>query len=262
MWEGGSFRGTFRQPDDLQDGVTRALHDVTLANATGPVDERDMMTRALAMFAPENRNQVIPAMLELVVVGGPNQRISRPAEMEAPQLAGHLEQTALYGESRMLDRSLGVISGLDGSDLVLRQERGASIRLTEQGSIAVRLPLDEPRSARGFDPMSGMVLVEETVKERTSIVLAYVAAVLDHLDRTQRLTHLAIALRIVGADHRGWRTRAQHAANTTSIQIGHGGMGEREPITLSARRAALGLDRSALIADLLVPLRRQFPVAS
>ena len=260
-WEGGLFRGTFRHPEDLQDGVTRALHDVTLANATGPVDEREMMARAIAMFMPESRNQVTPAMLELVVVGGPSQRILRPAEMEAPQLAEHLEQAALYGDSRLLDRSLGVISGLDGPDLVLRQERGGSIRLTEQGSLVVRLPLDEPRSARGFDPMSGMVIIEETVEERIGVALAYVGGALDRIDRTQRLTHLAVALRIAGVEHRGWRTRAQHAANTTSIQIGHGGMRERQPITLMARRAVLGLDRSALIQDLLVPLRRQFPVA-
>ena len=260
-WEGGLFRGTFRRPDDLQDGVTRALHDVTLANATGPVDEREMMTRALAMFAPESRNQVVPAMLELVVVGGPNQRILRPAEMEASELTEQLEQSALYGESRLLDRSLGVISGLDGPDLLLRQERGASIRLTELGSVVVRLPLDEPRSARGFDAMSGMVIIEERVKQTIGVALAYVAGVLDRIDRTQRLTHLAIALRIAGADHRGWRTQAQHAANATSIQIGHGGMRERQPITLMTRRAALGLDRSALIEDLLVPLRRQFPTA-
>jgi hypothetical protein len=260
-WEGGLFRGTFRHPEDLQDGVTRALHDVTLANATGPVDEREMMARAIAMFMPESRNQVTPAMLELVVVGGPSQRILRPAEMEASQLAEHLEQAALYGDSRLLDRSLGVISGLDGPDLVLRQERGASIRLTEQGSLVVRLPLDEPRSARGLDPMSGMVIIEETVEERIGVALAYVGGALDRIDRTQRLTHLAVALRIAGVEHRGWRTRAQHAANTTSIQIGHGGMRERQPITLMARRAVLGLDRSALIQDLLVPLRRQFPVA-
>jgi hypothetical protein len=213
------------------------------------------------MFMPESRNQVTPAMLELVVVGGPSQRILRPAEMEASQLAEHLEQAALYGDSRLLDRSLGVISGLDGPDLVLRQERGASIRLTEQGSLVVRLPLDEPRSARGLDPMSGMVIIEETVEERIGVALAYVGGALDRIDRTQRLTHLAVALRIAGVEHRGWRTRAQHAANTTSIQIGHGGMRERQPITLMARRAVLGLDRSALIQDLLVPLRRQFPVA-
>lgn len=260
-WEGGLFRGTFRHPEDLQDGVTRALHDVTLANATGTVDEREMMARAIAMFVPESRNQVTPAMLELVVVGGPSQRILRPAEMETPQLAEHLEQAALYGDSRLFDRSLGIVGGLDGSDLVLRQERGASIRLTEQGSVGMRLPLDEPRNVRGFDPMSGMVVIEETVKARIGIALAYAAEVLNRIDRTQRLTHLAIALRIAGVEHRGWRTRAQHAANTTSIQMGHGGMRERQPITSMVRRAALGLDRSALVEDLLVPLRRQFPAA-
>lgn len=260
-WEGGLFRGTFRHPDDLQDGVTRALHDVTLANATGPVDEREMMARALAMFAPENRNQALPAMLELVVVGGPGQRILRPAEMEAPQLVEHLEQVALYGDSRLFDRSLGVISGLDGSDLVLRQEGGASIRITEQGSVSLRMPLDRPRSARGFDAMSGLVVIEETVKEGIGIALAYAAGVLEKIDRTQRLTHLAIALRIAGAEHRGWRTLAQHAANTTSIQIGHGGMRERQPITSMVRRSVLGLDRSAMVEDLLIPLRRQFPTA-
>lgn len=260
-WEGGLFRGIFVGPDDLQDGVTRALHDITLANATGPVDEREMMARATGMLAPENRNQVVPAMLELVVVGGPSQRILRPAELEAAQLAEHLEQSALYGGSRLFDRSLGVTSGLDGSDLILRQDRGASIRLTELGSLALRLPLDESRGGRGYDPMSGMVVIEEAVKEKIGTALAYSASALERIDPTQRLTHTAIALRISGAEHRGWRTRAQHAANTTSVQMGHGGGRERQPITLLVRRAALGLDRTALVEDLLVPLRRQFPAA-
>ena len=40
-------------------------------------------------------------------------------------------------------------------------ERGANIRLTEQRSVVVRIPLDEPRSQRrGMDYMSGMVIVE------------------------------------------------------------------------------------------------------
>lgn len=261
-WEGGLFRGGFVNPDDLQDGVVRALHDVTLANATGPVDEREIMATAIGMFAPENRNQVTAAMLELAVVGGPRQRILRPAEMEAAQLAEQLEQSALYGDSRLFDRSLGVSSGLDGSDLVLRQDRGASIRLTEQGSVALRLPLDESRGARGYDPMSGMVVIEESVKEKIGTGLSYAANVLERIDPTQRLTHLALALRISGAEHRGWRTRAQHVANSTSVQMGHSGMRERQPISSIVRRAALNLDRGALIEDLLVPLRRQYPAAN
>jgi hypothetical protein len=129
-WEGGLFRGSFVGLDDLQDGVTRALHDVTLANATAPVDEQEMTARATALLEPENRNQVTPAMLELVVVGGPRQRILRPSELEAPGLAEQLEQSALYGGSRLFDRTLGTASGLDGADLILRQERGAAVRVT------------------------------------------------------------------------------------------------------------------------------------
>lgn len=262
-WEGGLFRGGFVGVDDLQDGVTRAVHDVTLANATAPVDEQEMTVRATAMLEPENRNQVTPAMLDLVVVGGPRQRILRPAELEASSLAEQLEQSALYGESRLFDRTLGTASGLDGSDLVLRQERGAAIRVTEEGSISLRLPLDEQHPlGRGFDGTSGMVILEEAVQQRLGTALDFAAGVIDRVDRTQRLTHLIVTARLTGVEYRGWRTRAQHASNPNSVQMGHGGMRERPPIILAIRRAALGLDRAALIEDILVPLRRQFPIAS
>lgn len=72
-------------------------------------------------------------MLNLVVVGGPRQRILRSAELEAPELAEQLEQSALYGDRRLFERTLGTASGLDGSDLALRQERGAvTANLAEQ----------------------------------------------------------------------------------------------------------------------------------
>ncbi|MBT2189194.1 DUF4062 domain-containing protein [Sphingobium nicotianae] len=261
-WEGGLFRGSFIAPDDLQDGLTRALHDVTLANATAPVDEQEMVASAIAMLPRENRNQATSAMLELVVVGGPRQRILRPVELEDEGLAERLEQSALYGKNRLFDRSLGTTSGLDGADLILSQERGASIRLTEHGSIAVRVPLDEPRSqGRGMDHMSGMVIIEESVQNRLGMALDFAAEIIDHIDRTQRLTHLVIAVRLSGVEYRGWRTQAQHAARPNSMQLGMGGERERPPVTLTTRRAALGLDRTVLVEDILIPLRRQFPSA-
>ena len=262
-WEGGLFRGGFVAADDLQDSVTRALHDVTLANATGPVDEQEMAARALAMLPPENKNHVTLVMLELIIVGGPRQRILRPVELEDQGLAERLEQSALFGKNRLFDRSLGTASGLDGADLVLGQERGASMRLTEHGSIAVRVPLDDPRSQRrGLDHMSGMVIIEESVQHRLGVALDYAAEIIDHIDRTQRLTHLAVAVRLTGVEHRTWRTQAQHAASSSSVQMGIGGMRERLPVTLTVRRAALGLDRTVLIEDILIPLRRQFPSAA
>lgn len=50
-WEGGLFRGAFVGVDNLQDGITRALHDETLANTTAPVDEQEITARAVAMLA-------------------------------------------------------------------------------------------------------------------------------------------------------------------------------------------------------------------
>jgi len=83
--------------------------------------------------------------------------------------------------------------------------------------------------------------------------------IIDHIDRTQRLTHLVVAVRLTGVEHRGWRTEAQHAASPSSMQLGIGSDRERPPVTLTIRRAALGLDRTVVIQDLLIPMRRQFP---
>ncbi|MCW2349157.1 hypothetical protein [Sphingobium sp. B12D2B] len=113
-----------------------------------------------------------------------------------------------------------------------------------------------------MDYMSGMVIVEETVHHRLGVAFDFAAETIDHIDRTQRFTHLIIALRLTGVEHRGWRTQAQHAASPNSVQMGIGGERERLPIILTVRRAALSLDRNILIEDLLVPLRRQFPSAT
>ena len=259
-WEGGLFRGGFATPDELQDGITRALHDHTLTNAVGPVDDKEMAGRAAALIPTENRNQVTSTFLDLAIVGGPLQRVLRPVDLEAQQLTEHLQQSAMFGDHRLFDRTRGSESRLDGADLVVRQDRGASIRLTEQGSVAIRLPLDEPPTGqRGFNPMAGMmVIVEEDVQQRLTTGLAYAAALIERVDPTQRLTRIAIAARIAGAQYRAWRTRAQNAASPNSVQIGHMGQEERRPIVVNVARAALRLDRTSLIEDIVVPLRRQF----
>lgn len=76
-WEGGLFRGGYSTTDELQDGVTRALHDYALTNAVGPVDEQEMIARAHELLPPENQNQVSSAFVDVAVVGGPRQRILR-----------------------------------------------------------------------------------------------------------------------------------------------------------------------------------------
>ncbi len=254
-WEGGLFRGGFRDADDLQAAVTRALHDMTLANATGPVDEQEIIARAIALLPQQNRNTVEGPFVDVAIAGGPRQQLLRPVQMEAPELADRLLQDALFGVDRFFDRAAGTDSGLEGADLILAQQRGASLRVDEQGSMVLRLPATEPRARDGFGGLPA--IIEETVQQRIAIALGFVAAQLEQIDRTERITHVAIAIRISGSEYIGWRTRAEHAASPNSMTMGMGN-GERGPVTAFRRRAALRLDRTRLVEDLVVPLRRQW----
>jgi hypothetical protein len=256
-WEGGLFRSGFIDAADLQDGITRALHDFTLANAVGPIDQDQLVSQAVALIPQDQRGQSSSTSLEVSIVGGPTQRTLRPLQMEDPALGEHLEQSALYGENRLFDRTRGSVVNLDGSDLVVGQERGASIRLTEQGSMLFRLSLEDAESRDRMGGFGGLVIIEEVVRERLGAALGYAAATIERIDPTQRLTHLGVAAHISGAQYRAWQTRARQAASSGCMQMGMG-QEERSPITMVVRRAGLRLDQTPLIEDILVPLRRQF----
>jgi hypothetical protein len=258
-WSGGLFRGGFDGPEDLQAGIIRALHDVSLATAVGPLDQDELIRRAEAFMPTERRNDPGEPFLHLALAGGPTQRILRPVELEAPQLAEEMLQTALFGEHRFFDRSKGSDTRLLDSDLVVRQDRGSSIRLNEQGALSLRLPLEEAREGRGSAFGGMMVVIQEMVEKQLAIGLAYASATIERIDPTQRLTHVAIAAYVSGADYRAWRTRAQNMASPNSIQVDPTGGAGRRPVTIVVPRAALRLDRSAVVEDLLVPIRRQFP---
>jgi hypothetical protein len=260
-WEGGLFRSGYETPNDLYPGIIRALHDVTLNNAVGPVDEGDLIARAEAQLPAEVRNQVTPVYLNIALACGPRQQILRPSEIEAEALAEGLQQEAMFGAHRLFDRTLGARAELVNGSLVLQQDGGASICLTETGSITLRLPLDRPsrRGHSSFDGMVGSVIIEEDVRHNLTVALSYTGALIERLDATQRFTHVAISTRIAGAEFRAWRTHAQHAASPNSVQMGMGGSRDRTPVSVVVRRAALRLDRTNLIDDILVPLRRQFP---
>lgn len=107
--------------------------------------------------------------------------------------------------------------------------------------------------------MDGMVIIEEDVHAQLGNAIGYAADVLTHIDSTERLTHLAIAVTISDAEYREWRTRAQHSVTPGSMQVSHRNNREQLPVSVSVRRAALRLGRADLIEDLVVPLRRRFP---
>ena len=240
--------------------MIRALHDNAVATVIGAVDPEVLAKRATSLIPPESRNMVSAATLDVAIAAGPTQRILRPVEIEASALADSMLQTALFGQNPIFDRALGNEVGLAESELTIAQERGGSLRLDEQGSLLVRLPLDGTERRRSGMDMGGMmVLVEEVIQAKLSTAIGYAAAAIEHIDPTQRITDVAIAARISGAEYRAWRTQAQHAASPGSVTIGYNGNRERLPVVTVQRRAALRLDRSRLVEDLLVPLRRMFP---
>lgn len=257
-WESGLYRAGFTDADDLNAAVVRALHDVAMSDAIGAADPEEMSRRALALIPPENRNVVTGATVDIAVASGPRQQVLRPVEIEDSSLAEKLLQAGLFGTDRLFVSSLGNDIHLEGGALVIRQERGASFTLREDGSILIRQPLDEPTSGRGWDMGGHMVVVQEVVQARLTTALSFSSMVLDQIDRTERITDLAVAATIAGAEYRAWRTRAQNEANPGSVTIGMGGR-ERGPVVKTVRRAALRVDRERLVEDVLVPLRRQFP---
>ena len=252
-WESGLFRGGFRTVDELRQAITRALYDHALANATGPFDQNEMAQRALALIPQERRNYHSgTATLNLAVAGGPRQPILRPAEIEQRSLADALLQRALFGDHRLFELSAGgVQQGMDGDSLVLGQERGPRISLNEQGSISISLPIKRPNR------MMLPELIHEVVMEQLTGALGYAAWILDHIDSTQRLTHVAIAAGLTGADNMAWRTQRESDANPNSVSLGMGN-NERTPVETSQTRAALRLNGPQIVEDLVVSLRRQW----
>ena len=256
-WESGLYRAGFTDSDDLNAAVVRALHDVAMNDAVGAADPDEMARRALALIPPENRTTVTGAMIDVAVASGPRQQVLRPVEIEDGALSQQLLQAGLFGSDRLFDQSLGNDVGQDGGALVIRQDRGASFMLTEDGSILIRQPLDQPRNGRGWEVAGHMVILQEAAQLRLTTALSFASMVLELIDRTERVTDVAVAASIAGAEYRAWRTRAQNDASPSSVTIGMGG-GERGPVVKTVRRAALRIDRGRLVEDLLVPLRRQF----
>jgi hypothetical protein len=249
-WESGLFRTGFRTAADLRQAMTRALHDHALANATGQIDQTEMAEHAAAMLPAERRNYSGRGSLGLAVAGGPCQSILRPVEIERSTLSNALLQRALFGEPPVFDTALGNESAIEENALVITQDRGAQIVLNEQGSIGLTLPV---KSNSRMMPE----LIHEEVLAHFVAALAYASWVLDHIDPTQRLTHVAIAAVITGADHLPWRTQRESDASPNSYSLGDRSA-DRAPVQIGQSRAALRVNAANIVEDLVVSLRRQW----
>lgn len=256
-WQTGHFRESFKTADELRNLATRAIHDFQLANAAGPLDAGAVSAAALELLPKARRNsQVSSPTLHVAIASGPIQRLLRPAELEAPSLADAIHQQALFAEPKLFSKSKGVESRMNGSVLVLEQERGAQIQLGEDGSLLLSLPLDrrdaDRRSGFGF-----LAVIEEEVMRDLGAALAFGAWVLDKIDPTQRVTHVALAASIETSDHMGWRTQAEQDASPNSGTMRMNGAQQRPTSSTDRPRAALRFQAAELAEDLMVPLRRQ-----
>ncbi|MGI4757638.1 MAG: hypothetical protein ACRYGF_12415 [Janthinobacterium lividum] len=250
-WESGLFRSGFTTADELRQTITRALYDHALANVTGPIDQKEMALRAVSLLPTERRGYSGgTASLNLAVTGGPLQSILRPVEMEKRSLADALTQRALFGEHRLFDLTLGVKAGMNGDDLLLSQERGGQVTLNEQGSIYISMPMQ--RSNKMMPE-----LVYEVIQAQFSDALDYASWTLDFIDKTERLTYVAIAANLTGAEHMAWRTQRESDANPNSMSMSMGN-NEKALVQTSQTRAALRLNAAHIVEDLIVPLRRQW----
>lgn len=256
-WETGHFRESFKTADELRNLVNGAIHGYELANASAPLDIAALTVAATALLpkARPNNGGAAPT-LHVSIVGGPTQRLLRPAELEASSLAKAIHQQALFGEPQLFSDSKGVVIGINGSVLAVEQERGAKIQVGEDGSITLRLPLDRAEGDRrnGF---SAFAIIEEDVTRELAAALAFAAWLLNKIDPSQRLTHVAMAASIEASDYMSWRTKTEQNAspNAGTMRMASG---QHTPTSSTDRpRPALRFQATELAEDLMVPLRRQ-----
>jgi hypothetical protein len=87
-WDAGLFRSGFTTPEQLRAQITRRLHEWQVATMAGPVDEQDLLRRALALVPEEQRGFYRAGRsLVLTLAAGPRQQILRPSDMERPRPA-------------------------------------------------------------------------------------------------------------------------------------------------------------------------------
>lgn len=257
-WRGGLFRAGFHTPEELRDAVTRAIHKFELAHTAAPLNAPELRSTAEMMFAERSgHGSQGSSRLQFALAAGPKQQVLRPAELEAESLADALHQQAMFGTPKLFEKSCGVITRMDGDILVIEQENGASLHLGEQGNVVIGLPLERRESrSRGFGGVM-FGIIEESVLQELTNAIAFADWVLDKIDPTQLITHVALAARIEASDFMAWRTQAEQdeRPNSGTMRMSSAPV---KPVCVDRPRGTLKFDARRLAEDLLVPLRRQW----
>lgn len=261
-WQGGVLWNPFSTPEHLGSLITRDLHRYELAHAVAPLDPDALARRAPALLPARTNNHYSSDLaLHLAIATGPQGDILRPAELEAAELASAMQQQAMFAPSPIFDKKLGADSRFREDALAIFQGRDhaarAEVQLWPTGDLRLILPLCQEDRRSGLS-----VVIEEEVTSCLAAGLAYAGWLLEEVDPTQRITHIALAAALVGQGGMGWRTRSEHAASPTSGSFGGWNEQERErPVMLSPPhrvRAVLTMDAPRVLEDLIVLLRRRW----
>jgi hypothetical protein len=254
-WENGLYRDVFSTADQLGRLITRRLHEWALANAAGPVNEQSLLEQAIALLPGEERRYGrYGRALVLGIASGPARAILRPSEIERSSFHDELLQLALFGGTRVFTPAKPTTADIEDHALVLTHDDGSgAVRLDGQGNLMLKLPLT--------DTDHGMVVIEENVANLVAAALRYAVAVLDRIDPTQRITHVALAATLTGrSDTAVWRTQREQDASPNSYSVGFG-RDERKPVHLTPAvrpRAALQHQTDQLVEDIITLLRREW----
>ena len=251
-WAGGVYTADFSTVDELREAAIRGLHDLALRNATGPVDEQDLMQRSSVLLPSTRFNS--DSTLAVVIVGAPCQTILRPAQLEDPSLHEKIQKEALFGQTAVLDRTHGTAVRQDGRAVVLEQQR-ASVLLDELGSVRVIQSVGKCEQRNG---MVQLALLEEDLRDQIECALRFGAWVLDEVDRTRRLSHVLPMVAVANVRHLGWMTRAEYAAHPTSFRLSLTAP-ERivQTVPQALPRGALVTAAAAVAEDITVLCRRE-----
>jgi Domain of unknown function (DUF4062) len=253
-WEGGGYRQSFATPAALQAAVTRALHEWELSQQAGLVNEQELTARAAGLLPRHATYAVGSPMLHVMVAGAPAQQVLRPGDLDDPALHRDMEREALHGQRPVFDTGQGVQAAVRGITLAI-QQANAEITLDEEGSVRVSRP---GREAGGGARGSGIPsLIEEDVRARVADAIRYAGWLLDRVDRTHRLTRVALACRLDGVGYLPWRTRAEVAASPDRAAMNLSGTDSADSPPVVLPRAALLYDGAAKADDITVRIRRQ-----
>ncbi len=252
-WSTGSYTARYSSPEELRSVITTALHRWELGVATGQIDSDEMVERALGQLTEDdNRSSSRPALV-LSLVGGPQQSILRPTQLEDDEFQRELIKRALFDEARIFDPGHGTEPVILEHALRLEQD-SCSLTLSEDGSISINSVIV---SAESMLP----AIIEEEVTESLENILNFGSRLLGWLDPTEKLSHVAIAIGLVNSDFSAWKSQDGQRRNPTTMSVGR--MYDSSPIrvTLSPphrSRAELRQKRREIAEDFTALLRRQF----